>query len=82
MKPALSDKCQSNNKIVLVEDDEIISDDIEVAEIFNRFFVTVTESLGIKEINDNISGTEGILKYDQKLCRVKTYLDAISALFA
>ena len=61
MKPALSDKCQSNNKIVLVEDDEIISDDIEVAEIFNRFFVTVTESLGIKENNDNISDTEGIL---------------------
>ena len=61
MKPALSDKCQSNNKIVLVEDDEIISDDTEVAEIFNSFFVTVTESLGIKENNDNISGTEGIL---------------------
>ena len=60
MKPALSDKCQSNNKIVLVEDDEIISDDTEVAEIFNSFFVTVTESLGIKENNDNISGTEGI----------------------
>ena len=61
VKPALSDKCQSNNKIVLVEDDEIISDDIEVAEIFNRFFVTVTESLGIKENNENISDTEGIL---------------------
>ena len=61
VKPALSDKCQSNNKIVLVEDDEIISDDTEVAEIFNSFFVTVTESLGIKENNDNISGTEGIL---------------------
>ena len=58
--PALSEKCQSNNKIVLVEDDEIISDDIEVAEIFNRFFVTVTESLSIKENNDNISDTEGI----------------------
>ena len=52
VKPALSDKCQSNNKIVLVKDDEIISDDIEIAEIFNRFFVTVTESLGIKENND------------------------------
>ena len=61
VKPALSDKCQSNNKIVLVEDDEIISDDTEVAEIFNSFFVTVEESLGIKENNDNISGTEGIL---------------------
>ena len=61
VKPALSDKCQSNNKIVLVEDDEIISDDIEVEEIFNCFFVTVTESLGIKVNNDNISDTKGIL---------------------
>ena len=60
MRPALSDQCQSNNRIVLVEDDEIISDDIEVAEISDRFFVTVTDSLGIKENNDNISGTEGI----------------------
>ena len=79
MKPALSDKCQSNNKIVLVEDDEIISDDIEIAEIFNCFFVTVTESLGIKENNDNISGTEGILdpieksiqKYSNHPCILK-----------
>ena len=58
MKPALSDKCQSNNKIVLVEDDDIISDDIEVAEMFNSFFVMVTESLGIKENIDNISGAK------------------------
>ena len=61
MKPALSDKCQNKNKIVLVEDDEIIYFDVEVAEIFDRFFVTVTESLGIKENNDGISSTEGIL---------------------
>ena len=61
MEPALSDKCQTNNTIVLVEDDKIVSNDIEVAEIFNRFFVTVTKSLGIMENNDNISGTEGIL---------------------
>ena len=33
LKPALSDKCRSNNKIILVEEDEMISDDIEVAEI-------------------------------------------------
>ena len=50
-------------------DDEIISDDIEVAEIFNRFFVTVTESLGIKENNDNISDTEGILDPIEKSVR-------------
>ena len=50
MKPAVADKCQSNNKIVLVEDDEIISNDIEVAELLNCYFVTGTESLGLKTI--------------------------------
>ena len=71
MKPALSDKRQSNNMIVLVECDEFISDYIEVAEIFNRFFVTVTEALGMKENNDNISGTEDTLDSIEK--SVKKY---------
>ena len=38
-------------------------------------------------IEDEFQGSETIqiitgLKYDQKLCRVKTFFDAISALFA
>ena len=70
MKPALSDKRQSNNRIVLVEYDEFISDYIKVAEIFNRFFITVTESLGMKENND-ISGTEDTLDSIEK--SVKKY---------
>ena len=45
MKQALSGKCHSNSKIVLVEDNEIIPDDMEVAEILDYFFVKVTELL-------------------------------------
>ena len=49
VKPFFSDKSQSQNKIVLTEGERIISDDVEVAETMNEFFVTVTDSLGINE---------------------------------
>ena len=38
MKPFFTDKGGSKDNIVLVEGDKIISDDIEVAQIFNDFF--------------------------------------------
>ena len=38
MKPFFSDKLQSKNKIVLIEDETIISKDVEVAETMNEFF--------------------------------------------
>ena len=47
VKPFFSDKLQSKNKIVLIEDETIISKDVEVAETMNEFFVSVTDSLGI-----------------------------------
>ena len=37
VKPLFSDKHKSNKKITLVEKDEIISNDIEVAEVMNTF---------------------------------------------
>ena len=49
MKPFFSDKSQSKNNIVLIEDETIISNDLEVAETMNEFFVSVTDSLGINE---------------------------------
>ena len=50
LQPSFSDKSHSNNKIVLTEGEKIISNDVEVAETMNEFFVTVTDSLGINEI--------------------------------
>ena len=60
VKPLFSDKLQSKNKIVLIEDETIISNDDEVAETMNEFFVSVTDSLGIKENSGYENATEGI----------------------
>ena len=60
VKPFFSDKSHSNNKIVLTEGEKIISNDVEVAETMNEFFVTVTDSLGINENSNNENATEGI----------------------
>ena len=60
VKPFFSDKLQTNNNIVLIEDETIISNDVEVAETMNEFFVTVTDSLGINENSNYENTTEGI----------------------
>ena len=56
MKPLFCDKLQFENKIVLVEDETTTSNDVEVAETMNEFFVTVTDSLNINE-NSNYENT-------------------------
>ena len=48
VKPLLSEKHFSSNKITLLEDDEIISKDSEVAETLNLFFSNVVETLNIE----------------------------------
>ena len=50
----------NKNKIVLVEDETIISKDVEVAETMNEFFVPVTDSLGINENSGYENAMEGI----------------------
>ena len=60
-KSLFSDKIKIQSKIVLVENDEVITDDRQVAETFNNYFVTVTETLGTAENLDNISSAEGII---------------------
>ena len=60
VKPFFSEKSQSQNKIVLTEGERIISDDFEVAETMNEFFVTVTDSLGINENFIDENPTDGV----------------------
>ena len=52
-KMVLSDKSNSSNKITIVEDDEIISEDKKVSEIFNSYFADTVEQLrcGCKHIS-------------------------------
>ena len=48
IKPLFSDKQLSCRKITLVEDEEIISKDIEIAEIMNTYFSEIVKNLDIE----------------------------------
>ena len=74
VKPFLSDKITTFLKILLVENDEIISDESKVADSFSNFFENALHSLGIKtnEYSNDNYGLENpveiaIKKYDQHL---------------
>ena len=58
MKPFLSEKCTYASKISLIHNDNVISDDQELAYTFNNFFEHAVDNLGIQEYQSdhNISG--------------------------
>ena len=60
LKPLFSDKGGTKDNIVLVEDDKIISGDIEVAQSFNIFFENAVKSLGIMENRALVTETDNI----------------------
>ena len=49
VKPYFSNKNMKNSKIVLVENNEIITDNTKNAEIMNNYFVNITQNLNIPE---------------------------------
>ena len=49
MKPFYSNKGASTSKITLIENDKIVSEDIEVANALNIFFSESVKSLDIVE---------------------------------
>ena len=46
-KPLFTDKTSGQNKIVLVENENIVNDDKLICEIFNSYFVNITDTLPI-----------------------------------
>ena len=60
VEPVLSEKGRSNSKITLIENDTIISNDKEVAETMNDYFISITDSLGLTENNEAIICTDAI----------------------
>ena len=47
-KPCFSEKMTTYEKIALIENDEIVSKDDEIAQKFNEFFVNVIQDLSLK----------------------------------
>ena len=51
IRPKLSNKCKTANKIILVEDEKILQDEKAIANTFNNYFTDVTHSFGLKKKN-------------------------------
>ena len=60
VNPLFSNKTQAPSKIALLESEVLVTDDKEVAEIFNEYFVNITDSLGIIQPEDPLQHTDGI----------------------
>ena len=60
VKPLLSEKSKSNEKITLVEDDKIRSEDRDNAELLNSFFSNAVKNLKIPEFSDSNPLAENI----------------------
>ena len=50
----------NHDKIILVEDDEIISEKEQISESLNNFFADAIINLNIPEYEDSTSNTNGI----------------------
>ena len=65
IKPLLSDKqCKAHKNIVLLNTEEIITKDVEVAEKFNNFFIKSVENIKsyIPSIEDKNENLDDIIK--------------------
>jgi len=62
MKPLFGNKGASRDNIVLIEDNNVMSEDSEVAQTFNKFFGSTVKALGITEnklLLTNVVGSNG-----------------------
>ena len=72
IKPFLSNKIMSREKVTLIEEDEIVESDINTAQILNTFFSNIISNLKIIEyvncdpISDNINDL--VIKSSVKYC--------------
>ena len=60
VKPLFSEKIKASSKINLLENEVLVSDDREVADIFNEYFIHITEALGIHEPKDILTPIDGL----------------------
>ena len=61
MKPLLSNKISESSKITLVNNNRIVSDDREICDIFNNFFVNVAPNLNIPEFTGSDNFHEHVI---------------------
>ena len=58
--PLLSSKGKSSGKITLVENDEIVADDAQIAEKFSKYFIKTVSSLGIEDNKSLLNNVDDV----------------------
>ena len=71
IKPVFTSKCNTHNKIILVEEDTLIKDTKDVAKIMNDYFTDITETLNIPKYIPNES--EEILPPNSSIAHIIEY---------
>ena len=70
VKPLFSNTNPTSEKITLIENGKILSNDEEVAECFNEYFINITDGMGIdpslKEVYENMTVDEMIVRAVKK----------------
>ena len=54
MKPLFTDKVQTSSSITLVENEKLITNDSEIAEIFNEFFTNITKTMDMPLVSAHL----------------------------
>ena len=86
IKPFFSDKGLNCNKMMLSENDQIISDETTIADTMNKYFVNITKKLKLKqsetEINE-LSLSEILDKYKdhQSIVKIRSQMNGEKNLF-
>ena len=66
MKPYFSKKsCGTQSKIILQDNDKIVTKNVDVAEVFNKFFVNVAQDIG-KDYTFNKNDHPSLQKIEDK----------------
>ena len=70
VKPLFSNTNPMSEKITLIENGKILSNDEEVAECFNEYFINITDGMGIdpslKEVYENMTVNEMVVRAVKK----------------
>ena len=73
MKPLFSDKTVGKQKITLVNGQDIITENNELADTFNTFFKEAVSNLGIEENSDLIDFTDNDNQIDRAIEKFKNH---------
>ena len=66
VKPSFIDKTLKDERITLVENNKVVSDEIKLVEIFSKYFGNIVQNLGIDGLTNTSSDNDAVTKTSQR----------------